>query len=49
MTTKEKILKEALELFAVKGYDGVSVREIAGAVGVRRVPCINILKIKRTF
>ena len=35
MTTKEKILKEALELFAVKGYDGVSVREIAGAVGVR--------------
>lgn len=38
MTTKEKILKEALELFAVKGYDGVSVREIAGAYIENQVP-----------
>ncbi|NLG05900.1 MAG: TetR/AcrR family transcriptional regulator [Clostridia bacterium] len=35
MTTKEKIIQVSLELFAKKGYDGVSVREIAKAVGVR--------------
>ena len=34
-STKERILQESLELFANKGYDGVSVREIARAVGVR--------------
>ena len=33
--TRERIILEALRLFAVKGYDGVSVRDIAGAVGVK--------------
>ena len=35
MDTKKKILEVSLELFAQKGFDGVSVREIAKAVGVR--------------
>ncbi|OMD41342.1 TetR/AcrR family transcriptional regulator [Paenibacillus odorifer] len=35
MTTKEKILYEALALFSNRGYGSVSVREIAGAVGIR--------------
>lgn len=35
MSTKELILNVSLELFAKKGYDGVSVREIARQVGVR--------------
>lgn len=35
MNTKQIILQESLLLFARKGYDGVSVREIAKAVGVR--------------
>lgn len=35
MTTKEKILEEALNLFAEKGYSKVSVSEIAGAVGIK--------------
>lgn len=35
MTTKERILAEALNLFSVKGYDAVSVRDIAGVVGIR--------------
>lgn len=35
MNTREIILEQALLLFAKKGYDGVSVREIAKAVGVR--------------
>ncbi|WP_040198406.1 TetR/AcrR family transcriptional regulator [Candidatus Soleaferrea massiliensis] len=33
--TKERILEEALTLFSKRGYDGVSVREIAGRVGIR--------------
>jgi AcrR family transcriptional regulator len=35
ITTKEKILSEALSLFAVKGYSAVYVGEIADAVGIK--------------
>ena len=35
MTTKNKIEETALDLFSAKGYDGVSVREIAALVGIR--------------
>lgn len=35
MNTKEKILLEALTLFAEKGYEAVSVGQIAGAVGIK--------------
>lgn len=35
MDTKKKILEISLALFAQKGFDGVSVREIAKEVGVR--------------
>ncbi len=35
VSTREKIIQSSLKLFAAKGYDGVSVREIARAVGVR--------------
>ncbi|WP_100065828.1 TetR/AcrR family transcriptional regulator [Miniphocaeibacter massiliensis] len=34
--TKEIILIESLNLFARKGYDGVSVRDIAGKVGIKQ-------------
>jgi AcrR family transcriptional regulator len=34
-STKEKILNEALDLFAAKGYHGTSMREIAKAVGIK--------------
>lgn len=33
--TKQLILIKALELFSERGYDGVSTRDIAGAVGIR--------------
>ena len=36
MTTKQKILNEALTLFAEKGYSAVYVGEIADAVGIKR-------------
>lgn len=35
MTTKQKILKEALNLFAEKGYHAVYVGDIAEAVGIK--------------
>ncbi len=35
-TTKERIFDVALDLFAQKGFDAVSMREIAEAVGIRK-------------
>ena len=35
MTTKQKILDEALSLFAIKGYSAVYVGDIADAVGIK--------------
>jgi len=35
MTTKERILDEALTLFSKNGYDGASVKDIANAVGIK--------------
>lgn len=36
MNTKEKIFDVALDLFSKKGYDSVSLREIAEEVGIRK-------------
>lgn len=33
--TREVILEKSLELFSVKGFEGVSVKDIAGAVGIK--------------
>jgi AcrR family transcriptional regulator len=35
MATKERILDEALTLFSTNGYDGVSIKDIANAVGIK--------------
>ncbi len=35
MTTKERILQEALHLFSQQGYDAVGVEQIAAAVGIK--------------
>lgn len=35
MTTKDRIVEEALHLFSMNGYDGVSVKDIANAVGIK--------------
>ena len=35
LSTKEKILVESMKLFSVQGFEAVSVRAIAAAVGVR--------------
>ena len=39
-STREKLLDAAEELFCEKGYEGVSIRELTGAVGVN-VASIN--------
>jgi AcrR family transcriptional regulator len=36
MNTKEKIFDVALDLFSKKGYDSVSLREIADSVGIKK-------------
>lgn len=36
MDTKEKIFDVSLDLFSKKGYDSVSLREIAKEVGIRK-------------
>ena len=49
MTTKEKILDTALELFSRRGFDGVSVRDIARAVGIRESSLYNHFESKRAI
>jgi AcrR family transcriptional regulator len=39
--TKETILNEALTLFAQRGYEGVSMRDIAAAVGIKAASLYN--------
>ena len=47
MHTRERILQEALSLFSEKGYEAVSVRDIARAVGVKESSLYNHFKNKR--
>jgi AcrR family transcriptional regulator len=41
MNTKEKIMLEALNLFSVRGFEAVSVRDIARAVGIKESSLYN--------
>ncbi len=47
MTTRERIWREALSLFSVKGFEAVSVRDIAGAVGIKESSLYNHYKNKQ--
>ena len=44
--TKDKILKTALKLFSSKGYSDTTVRDIAGAVGIKQSALYNHFKNK---
>lgn len=46
LSTKERIVYESLRLFSQKGYDGVSMREIASAVGIKGASIYNHFKGK---
>lgn len=41
MTTKERILYSALQLFSERGYAGVSMRELAAKVGIKAASLYN--------
>lgn len=45
--TKQRIMSESLKLFASKGYEAVSVAQIAGAVGVKAPSLYKHYKSKR--
>ena len=47
--TKQVILEKALELFSAKGYDSVSMDEIAKAVGVKAPSLYNHFSGKRAI
>ncbi len=47
MDTKQKILYAALDLFSQKGYDAVSVRDIARAVGIKESSLYNHFQNKQ--
>ncbi len=47
MSTKDRIRYEALTLFSEKGFDAVSVRDIAGAVGIKESSLYNHYKSKQ--
>ena len=49
MTTRDKILNEALTLFADRGYDGTSVEEIAEKVGIKAPSLYNHFKDEEFF
>jgi len=44
--TKDKILKTSLKLFSTKGYKATTVRDIAGAIGVKQSALYNHFKNK---
>lgn len=48
-TTKEKIFDVSLDLFSQKGFDAVSVREIARKVGIRESSIYNHYKSKEAI
>ena len=46
MNTREKIIYESLNLFSAKGFDAISVRDIANAVGIKASSIYNHFKSK---
>ena len=44
--TRDKILKHALKLFSSKGYKATTVRDIAGAIGIKQSALYNHFKNK---
>ncbi|QQK80821.1 TetR/AcrR family transcriptional regulator [Salicibibacter cibi] len=49
MDTKEKILAESMELFAINGYDGTSMTKIAEKVGIKKPSLYAHYKSKETL
>lgn len=44
--TRDKIIYQALTLFSIRGYEGISMRDIASAVGIKASSLYNHFKSK---
>lgn len=49
MNNKEKIFEKSVDLFSEYGYDGVSIRKIAAAVGIKESSIYNHYKSKESI
>ena len=49
MNNKEKIFNVSIDLFSEHGYDGVSIRQIAGEVGIKESSIYNHYKSKESI
>ncbi|MBQ6100174.1 MAG: TetR/AcrR family transcriptional regulator [Methanobrevibacter sp.] len=49
MNNKEKIFEKSIELFSQYGYDGVSIRQIAGEVGIKESSIYNHYSSKESI
>lgn len=49
MNNKEKIFNVSIDLFSRHGYDGVSIRQIAGEVGIKESSIYNHYKSKESI
>lgn len=49
ITNKEKIFDVSIDLFSEYGYDGVSIRQIAGEVGIKESSIYNHYKSKESI
>ena len=49
MNTKELILEEALKQFSQKGFDGTSMSDIAGPLGISKAALYKHFESKRFF
>ncbi len=49
MNNKEKIFNVSIDLFSKHGYDGVSIRQIAGEVGIKESSIYNHYKSKESI
>ena len=47
MTTKDRIIYEALSLFSMRGYEAVTIRQIATAVGIKESSVYNHFENKQ--
>ena len=47
--TKQEILKAALELFSVQGFEATSISQIAGAVGIRKASLYSHFESKQAI
>ena len=49
VNNRDKIFDVSVDLFSEFGYDGVSIRQIAGEVGIKEISIYNHYKSKESI